>query len=294
MISPERNSWTPGHWTLFRVLLALTAVAAAGPLLAASAVGCFPLLAGLLLLPQRTARPAAAALSGLFAAFAALAGLADDPGLLALALLYARQAWIVPPPGVAGIGWRPPGRILLLTRAGLFALFLVKAGGGSWAPHPLDLAGSLLLVLAAAEPGWIPARPAAAAERVFFDGGCGLCHRAVLFLLREDRAAVLRFAPLGGRTFAGLFPGEAAAGFPDSLVVVRADGAPLVRSAAVVHLAGRLGGAWRPLGFLLRLLPRALADRIYDRLAAVRTRLFARPAAACPILPPELSWRLEP
>ncbi|HZH02738.1 MAG TPA: DCC1-like thiol-disulfide oxidoreductase family protein [Myxococcaceae bacterium] len=38
---------------------------------------------------------------------------------------------------------------------------------------------------------------------LFYDGGCGLCHRAVRFVLARDPAGRFRFAPLGGSATVG-------------------------------------------------------------------------------------------
>jgi len=299
MIGLGRNTWTRGHCALFRALLGAVMLGAGARLLLNSPAdltalsGALASLGAALLLVGRWQRQAAVGLGGIWLALATFLEAGEGAGLLALVFLLFRHAAAPPPAGIAGLGWRPKAATLVLTRAVLLALLIVKAGTGAWLPSSLDLAGAALLILAAAEPGWVPARRAAGAERVFYDGGCGLCHRSVLFLLQEDRAEALRFAPLGGETFRRLVPPELAATLPDSLVVIRDDGAPLARAAAVVHLCGRLGGAWRPLGFLLRLLPRPLADRGYDRVASARSRLFARPRSACPMIPPELRWRFE-
>jgi predicted DCC family thiol-disulfide oxidoreductase YuxK len=78
-----------------------------------------------------------------------------------------------------------------------------------------------------------------------------------------------------------------------SLVVQTENGALLTRSSAVLHILRRLGGVWRLLAGLLVLLPASLRDRLYDGLARVRHRLFARPAELCPLIPPELRARFD-
>ncbi|MCK6448857.1 MAG: DUF393 domain-containing protein [Planctomycetes bacterium] len=133
---------------------------------------------------------------------------------------------------------------------------------------------------------------------VFFDGDCGLCHRFVRFAVVRDEAARLRFAPLGGATAQREAAALRSSRVPlDSSVastVVLVRGEALVRSRAVAQVLVELGGPWRVLGALLRLLPRALADRGYDFVAARRARWFARPDSACPLLPADLARRIEP
>lgn len=129
---------------------------------------------------------------------------------------------------------------------------------------------------------------------VFFDGDCGLCHRFVRFALARDSGARLRFAPLGGETARREASALLSRGpLPDSTVVL-ARGELLVRAAAVARVLVELGGTWRVLGVVLGALPRALADRGYDCVAARRKRWFARPDSACPLLPAELARRIEP
>jgi len=154
--------------------------------------------------------------------------------------------------------------------------------------------GLALLHLLTLDPGWIRPRGAPAPERLFYDGSCGLCHRAVRFVLAEDRTGnAFRVAPLGGAAFEREIPAGARAGLPDSLLVVRADGARLARSAAVLHIAACLGGLWRALALVLRAVPAPLRDLGYDAVARVRLRLFARPTEACPLLPPHLRARFD-
>jgi len=124
---------------------------------------------------------------------------------------------------------------------------------------------------------------------LFYDGGCGLCHRAVRLLLRADREARLRFAPLGGETFEALVPRSSRAGLPDSLVLAGGDGALHVRSAAVVEALRVAGGPARAAAALARLVPRPVADRLYDAVARRRRRLFGAPADSCPVPPGR--WR---
>jgi len=66
-----------------------------------------------------------------------------------------------------------------------------------------------------------------------------------------------------------------------------------VRSEAVLYLAERLGGLWRVLALVARAVPSRVRDGLYDAVARVRHRLFARPAEACPIVPAELRARIE-
>lgn len=132
------------------------------------------------------------------------------------------------------------------------------------------------------------------ADRLFYDGSCGLCHQAVRFFAFRDHAGLLRFAPLGGETFLKILPLEVRAGLPDSLVVRTAEGRVLVRAAAVSYLLGHLRGGWRLLGWMGATLPQALANRLYDALARNRRRWLRPPDKACPVLPLAQRGRFDP
>jgi predicted DCC family thiol-disulfide oxidoreductase YuxK len=158
---------------------------------------------------------------------------------------------------------------------------------------PWALAGVLLL--SACDPGWIPPRRSAAPTRVFYDGSCGLCHRFVRFLLAEDRqGTAFRFAPLQGPTFEGAFSADVRASVPDSIVVQDEDGIAQIRSVAVLNALDRLGGGWRAVAVISRIVPRPLRDLVYDGVARVRRTIFAKPPDVCPIVPAHLTRRFDP
>ena len=67
----------------------------------------------------------------------------------------------------------------------------------------------------------------------------------------------------------------------------------LERSAAVLYTLEHLGGVWRVLAALGRLVPPRLRDALYDAVAATRYRVFGTKTEACPLLPPALRQRFE-
>jgi predicted DCC family thiol-disulfide oxidoreductase YuxK len=122
---------------------------------------------------------------------------------------------------------------------------------------------------------------------VVFDGVCVLCSGFARFILEHDRDFAFRLttaqAPLGQALFRhyGLNTQE----FETNLVLV--DGRAYGKLDSIVVAAERLGGVWRALS-LLRLLPRPIADWLYDRVARNRYALFGR-TERCMIPPAE--WR---
>lgn len=132
-------------------------------------------------------------------------------------------------------------------------------------------------------------------EIVFYDGGCGLCHRAVQFLLRRDREGrSFVYAPLFGETFEREIPEAVRGDIPDSLVLKTTDDRIFVRSDAVLHAMIRLGGIYQVLGILGWIVPRFLRDWAYIFVAKIRHRLFPKPKDACPLVPLELRPRFLP
>ena len=142
-------------------------------------------------------------------------------------------------------------------------------------------------------------------DTIYYDGYCGLCHRWVKFVMPRDDGTRFRFAPLQGPTFTQAVDAETRERLPDSIIVQRhpspatapGDGGEpelLTKSTAILHILRRLGGGWRVLSWLGRAVPRPLRDVVYDGVAAVRHRVFARPNDACPMMPPELRSRFLP
>ena len=132
-------------------------------------------------------------------------------------------------------------------------------------------------------------------ELLFYDGHCGLCHRAVLFVIKHDpEGKLFRFAPLQGETFQSTVPENKRATLPASMVIETRDGALLLRSDAWIHILRRLGGKWKFLATLLSLTPRTVRDFFYNRIASVRHKIFRRRDDICPLVPPELSARFSP
>jgi predicted DCC family thiol-disulfide oxidoreductase YuxK len=152
--------------------------------------------------------------------------------------------------------------------------------------------GMVILHLFTFNPAWVRPRPAPRTEMIFYDGHCGLCHRAVRFVLAEDWSGrTFRFAPLDSDALRAAIPEAGRSRLPDSLVVLAADGTIRTRSTAVRHIMARLGGLWRVFAILAGLVPVRLLDRAYDGIASIRGRLFAAPPQACPVLPKHLRER---
>ena len=127
------------------------------------------------------------------------------------------------------------------------------------------------------------------APLLVFDGVCVLCSGTVQTVLHHERAPDFRFEPvqsaLGQRVLAAL--GQPLDG-NDSMVVIDG-GRYFLKSDAVVQVARYLK-APRSWAVLIRFLPRALRDGVYDVLARNRYRLFGR-TETCMVPDPALRQR---
>jgi predicted DCC family thiol-disulfide oxidoreductase YuxK len=123
---------------------------------------------------------------------------------------------------------------------------------------------------------------------ILFDGRCGLCTRSVQFILKRDRDARFRFAPLestaAARACTRIGAPTPQAVEPDSIIVI-ADGQALERSDAALSIAARLPFPW-PILTVFRVVPRGLRDWVYGIIARNRYRWFGR-HDACMIPTPE-------
>jgi predicted DCC family thiol-disulfide oxidoreductase YuxK len=118
------------------------------------------------------------------------------------------------------------------------------------------------------------------AHLVLYDGVCGLCSRLLQFLLTHDHRVVFTFASLQSATGRAMV--ERCGGNPDELtsfyVVAnyRTGHARMFsRSSAALFVVGELGWPWKG-AILIRVLPTAILDRVYDVVARSRYRVFGR------------------
>jgi predicted DCC family thiol-disulfide oxidoreductase YuxK len=176
------------------------------------------------------------------------------------------------------------------------ALLGVQLSRMALGPFADSSAGMLMLHFFAFDPAWVKGRKECAAT-IFYDGGCGLCHRFVRFALAEDHEGkCFRFAPLGSNAFAAVrneSAGAEALDQIDSIVLSLSDGNLFVRASAMLGIGERLGGLWRVAAMSASKLPLRWLDAGYDGIAKVRHRFFAAPPDACPILPAHLRARFD-
>ncbi|MBI3863585.1 MAG: DUF393 domain-containing protein [Planctomycetia bacterium] len=122
---------------------------------------------------------------------------------------------------------------------------------------------------AGVQPSAPPGRPI-----IFFDGVCGLCSWSVDFVIARDPKAQFQFAPLQVATASDRL-GPAIAELLNTVVLLDAHGS-FNKSDAVWRILVILGGVWRWVGWLMRLIPRPLRNSGYDFIARRRYRWFGK------------------
>ena len=110
---------------------------------------------------------------------------------------------------------------------------------------------------------------------VLFDGVCHLCDGAVRFILKRERAAELKFAPLQSDSGKSLLQKYGySPNYLDGLILIEKNRAH-DRSCACLRIARKLNFPWNLL-FPLLIIPKALRDFIYGMIASARYRWFGK------------------
>jgi len=127
---------------------------------------------------------------------------------------------------------------------------------------------------------------------LLFDGVCNLCNGLVKFILKRDKRAAFRFAPLqsdSGRAYLQAFGLD-----PDALPsVVLIEGERCrKRSDAALRIAFVLGWPYKAL-YAFMLVPAFLRDLAYDWVARNRYRLMGK-KETCMLPTPDLLSRFLP
>jgi predicted DCC family thiol-disulfide oxidoreductase YuxK len=117
---------------------------------------------------------------------------------------------------------------------------------------------------------------------LFYDGSCGLCHRAVQFVLKVDKRKQFLFAPLQGETAAQLLKGQ----YRDDSLILLEDyqgkhRRKWVLGKGALRLCWLLGGMWKIPG-ILSFLPGFLYNWVYRLIARFRYQLFPRQICLIP------------
>lgn len=105
---------------------------------------------------------------------------------------------------------------------------------------------------------------------VFYDGSCGLCHRAMQWLLRLDNNKQLHFAPLFGTTYDSL-----GLAVKSDSIVFYSNGTTSDKAAAVKRIL-QLIQKMKGLQVLMTVSPLFIQNIVYDLVAKTRYSIFGR------------------
>ena len=110
---------------------------------------------------------------------------------------------------------------------------------------------------------------------VLFDGVCGLCDSFVQFVIKRDKAEVVRFAPLQSGIGKDLMRMFALPEGDLSFIVVIDGEKSYIKSTAVLEVLRYLPGVWSYFA-LLRFIPVSISDFVYEFTARNRYKWFGK------------------
>lgn len=126
---------------------------------------------------------------------------------------------------------------------------------------------------------------------LLFDGVCKLCNRLVIFIIRRDKDAKIKFAPLQSPSGVSLLKKTGLSYHDiDSMVFIEGENF-FLKSSAILHLFKVLGGGWRLFyGFII--IPEFIRDFFYNIVARHRYRIFGK-RETCMIPAPDAEDRFS-
>lgn len=125
---------------------------------------------------------------------------------------------------------------------------------------------------------------------IVIDGHCVLCTRGIRLLLRLDRKARLRIAPVQSRTGRAVYSGFGLDPDRYDTYMIVVDGKPYFKTDGYIETLRQLGGAWK-IFTLFKLIPRPWRNAAYHWVDRNRLRWFGT-TEYCELIPPEYRDRL--
>lgn len=110
---------------------------------------------------------------------------------------------------------------------------------------------------------------------LLFDGDCALCNKLVLFVLKNDKSQIIKFASLQsavGQIFLKKY--QLSTNDFSSFVYIKNNKA-YVKSTAALHLFKDMKGLWSGL-FCFIVVPKSIRDFIYNIIAKNRFKWFGK------------------
>jgi len=125
---------------------------------------------------------------------------------------------------------------------------------------------------------------------VFFDGVCVLCNRSVDFLFKKDHKKRLKFASLQSVNAMAILRQLQNQSIKEDTIIFYDEGRFLMKSTAVLKIAGYLGPPYSALAIFL-IIPRPWRDWLYDIIARNRAKWFGT-RETCRVPDQETSGRI--
>lgn len=110
---------------------------------------------------------------------------------------------------------------------------------------------------------------------ILFDGICNLCNGVVLFIIRRDKKALFRFAPMQSLVGKSLMKQYGIRDESNSTLYYIREDKYFRKSAAMIYILRDLGGIWRYF-YPLIFIPPCIRDLIYLFISRNRYRLFGK------------------
>lgn len=124
---------------------------------------------------------------------------------------------------------------------------------------------------------------------VLFDGVCNLCHGTVLFIIKRDARARLKFASLQSDYGAEQMKRfNLPASSLNSVLLIK-NNQLFQKSNAALEIAKMLDGFW-PILYMFKIVPSFVRNSVYDWIARNRYRWFGK-KEECMIPTPEMKAR---
>ena len=124
---------------------------------------------------------------------------------------------------------------------------------------------------------------------ILFDGVCNFCNGAINFVLKQDKKGIFKFAPLQSEAGQMLLQHyNLSMKEFDSFILID-KGKVYKKSAASLRVMNKLPWYWKE-AQILRMIPTAFRDAIYDFIAKNRYKWFGK-KEQCMVPTPELRSR---
>ena len=111
---------------------------------------------------------------------------------------------------------------------------------------------------------------------IYYDGGCGLCHLAVRFILRVDSKSKFYFSPLSNL--------DNNLKYIDSIILKRGNEV-FYEGQAIIMIFENIDNNWKYLAEVLKLIPTNLLNTAYRWVSRNRAKVSVKKVSSCPIVP---------